>query len=559
MRSSIARGALLAFLTMFLLAAGVPAHAHDGHDHGAPPTPVSSTIAPRADASSADYEIVVVARGDKLAIFLDTFRENQPVDGAAIEIDAPGSVLTPTADGPGTYVVAAPFLTKPGTYDLAITVSANGLVDIFTATLKIPTLRATAVGFERSLSWYVDPAVAQDIGQRVRRSDTTLSLGVALGFLAGVLLTLAVRRRRNTASGFLILTLLAGLLPPDASAAEPATAFAARDVSQRLPDGALFVPKPTQRILGLRTISTEAKPHRRSIELPGRVIPDPNASGLVQASVGGRLVPPVGGFKPLGTPVKTGDILAYVRPPVPSADLTTQQQQARELDQQISIVSRRVERYKALAATAAIAKSQFEDAELELQGLRTRRANLESANKVPEPLLAPVDGVIAAANAVAGQMAEPNSVIFQIVDPTRLWVEALSFEPQATDGAAQGLFASGRTVDLVYVGTGLADRNQSVPIHFAITRDALGLRAGQFMTVLATTADERTGIAVPREAVLRGTNGQSIIYEHSSAERFVPREVRIEQLDAARVLIIAGIEPGKRIVTQGAELLNQIR
>jgi cobalt-zinc-cadmium efflux system membrane fusion protein len=227
------------------------------------------------------------------------------------------------------------------------------------------------------------------------------------------------------------------------------------------------------------------------------------------------------------------------------------------LDQQISVVTRKVERFRAIQQV--IAKSQLEDAELELKGLQARRANLERANKEPEPLLAPVDGVIAASNAVAGQMAEPNSVIFQIVDPTRLWVEALSFEPQETSGAAQGLFSGGRTVDLVYVGTGLADRNQSVPIHFAIKSDAVGLRAGQFMTVLAATADERTGIAVPREAVLRGTNGQSIIYEHSNAERFVPREVRIEQLDAARVLIIAGIEPGKRIVTQGAELLNQIR
>ena len=70
---------------------------------------------------------------------------------------------------------------------------------------------------------------------------------------------------------------------------------------------------------------------------------------------------------------------------------------------------------------------------------------------------------------------------------------------------------------------------------------------------------DRTGIAVPRESILRGPNGQSIVYEHSNAERFVPREVRIEPLDAERVLIIAGIEPGKRIVTQGAELLNQIR
>ncbi|MEQ1713746.1 MAG: HlyD family efflux transporter periplasmic adaptor subunit [Hyphomicrobium sp.] len=197
--------------------------------------------------------------------------------------------------------------------------------------------------------------------------------------------------------------------------------------------------------------------------------------------------------------------------------------------------------------------------ELELKGLHERRANLARANKEPEPLVAPVNGVVAASNAVAGQMAEPNSIIFQIVDPARLWVEALSFEPQSTSGAAQGLFAGGKSIELAYVGTGLADRNQSVPVHFAIRSDTAGLRAGQFMTVLATTTNDRNGIAVPREAVLRGANGQSIVYEHSNAERFVPREVRIEQLDAERVLIVAGIEPGKRVVTTGAELLNQIR
>jgi membrane fusion protein, heavy metal efflux system len=66
-------------------------------------------------------------------------------------------------------------------------------------------------------------------------------------------------------------------------------------------------------------------------------------------------------------------------------------------------------------------------------------------------------------------------------------------------------------------------------------------------------------VAVPREAVLRGSNGQSLVFEHSNPERFVPREVRVEPLDGAKVLIVAGVEPGRRIVTQGAELLNQIR
>ena len=40
---------------------------------------------------------------------------------------------------------------------------------------------------------------------------------------------------------------------------------------------------------------------------------------------------------------------------------------------------------------------------------------------------------------------------------------------------------------------------------------------------------------------------------------FKPRLVRIEPLDGERVLIAAGIGPGRRVVTQGAELLDQMR
>ena len=103
---------------------------------------------------------------------------------------------------------------------------------------------------------------------------------------------------------------------------------------------------------------------------------------------------------------------------------------------------------------------------------------------------------------------------------------------------------------------------QNAVIHatdFGIEGQARGLRIGQFLTVLATTVDEKSGVAIPRSAVLRAANGQSLVFEHTNAERFVPREVRVEPLDAGRVLIISGIGAGKRIATQGAELLNQIR
>lgn len=556
MRRGNVRQLLAAMALVSGLSAASAVQAHEGHDHGAPPTPVSKTIAPRADASSTDFEIVAVARGSVLVLYLDRFRTNEPVEGAEIEIDTPAGILKPEAMAkePGSYLVAAPFLAKPGKYDLAITVTAKDIVDILAATLTIPDAVA-AEGLSTS-SWVTSPALAREVQRRLAETQGSTWLYLVLAFLAGaVTMRIVWLRRGANASVFFI-----GFLTIAAMSASPVlaeTAVASRDIAQRFPDGALFVPKPTQRILGLRTIFTEERAHQRIVELPGRIVPSPNASGLVQASTGGRLFPPDGGFKPLGTRVKSGDILAYVRPPLPLADATSQAQQARELDQQISIVSRKVERLRTIQQV--IAKSQLEDAELELKGLTTRRANLERVKQEPEALVAPVDGVLAAANAVAGQMAEPNAVIFHIIDPAHLWVEALSYDAQELQGKAQAQLPDGRTLSVAHVGTGFADRNQAVPVHFSIAESTTGLRAGQFLTVLAATADVQRGLAVPREAVLRGSNGQSLVFEHSSAERFVPREVRVEPLDGVHVLIVAGVEPGRRIVTQGAELLNQIR
>lgn len=72
--------------------------------------------------------------------------------------------------------------------------------------------------------------------------------------------------------------------------------------------------------------------HRRTVELPGRIIADPNASGYVQTALGGHLSPPPSGFPRLGTPVKRGDILAYVAPPVQTIDVSDMRQRQGELD-----------------------------------------------------------------------------------------------------------------------------------------------------------------------------------------------------------------------------------
>lgn len=537
---------LTALLSFFIFSV---AAAHEGHDHGAPPPPITATIAPRAEASSADLEAVIVKAERGVTIYLDRFQTNEPVAGASIEINTTDGMFQAEHLDDGIYSVEAPELAGPGVHDLALFVTAGDLVDILTATLEIPRPQETT-GETAQESF---PEEWATIARKAMGNAGSVWLaGAGLAFVIGLLTGLAIRRG-SPAALVIVLAMLATAGPVPALA----SGQTARDLAQRFADGSLFVPKATQRILAIRTVMTQEQSHRVAVELPGRIIPDPNGSGYVQASIAGRLVAPEGGFPLLGSAVKRGDVLALVEPAIGAVDATGLDLQARELDQEIGLIERRLERYRQIKDV--VARAQIEDAELELAGLLKRRENLERGKRAPEKLLAPVSGVVAAANAVAGQIAEPNAVIFEIVNPGRFWVEALSYEAIALEGVAAAKLSGNRVLKLAYRGSGLADRNQAAQVHFSIEENAAGLRAGQLLTVLAATALSRNGVSVPKESVIRGANGQMIVYERTNAERFVAREVRIEPLDGDKVLVLSGVEAGSRIVTQGAELLNQIR
>jgi hypothetical protein len=174
-------------------------------------------------------------------------------------------------------------------------------------------------------------------------SQSPLATGFA-GFVLGALLVGLIRRSRRTGVAALLLVLI-GASSVNAHeghdhAPEPAVSSNGDQRAQRQPDGTLFVPKPIQRIFGLRTIETQPGTFARTLELPGRVIPDPNASGYVQTAIGGVLSPPPGGFPRLGAQVTQGDILAYVTPPIAAIDVSDMRQKQGELDQQIAIVQR---------------------------------------------------------------------------------------------------------------------------------------------------------------------------------------------------------------------------
>lgn len=550
--------------------------AHEGHDHGADAPPAPAATAPRAEAVSERFELVAVVQGTDLVLYLDAFATNAPVPEAGVAVMTPEGRRKATETAPGTYRLAAPWLAAGTDHDLVVGVSAEGRTDLLdldlhlAAPIAAPTAGPSASGAAASATALAD--------RLARQSPAALAAG---GFLMGLgAFALALRRRAGQSLAVILAVLLAvgatlvlalflggaaqaheghgpdQTQPPVTPAA--LTGGTLMERARRLPDGSVFVPKSLQRLLALRTGLTAQASVTRSVALPGRIIPDPNASGVVQSSVGGRLAPPERGFPRLGTRVTRGEVLATVTPPVQAVDVSDMRQRQGELDQQIAILERRVGRFERLSTTGAVAQTQLDDARSELGGLRDRRAALDAIRREPESLVAPVDGVIAEANAVAGAMAAPGTVVYRIVDPGKLWVEALSFEALAEGSRATARLGDGGTLQLAYRGTGLADRNQAVPVQFAVEGEARGLRLGQFVTVLAPVGQARPGLPVARSGVVRAEGG-SLVYEHVSAERFLGRPVRVAPLDADRMLVEDGIAAGRRVVVQGAELLDQIR
>ena len=244
---------------------------------------------------------------------------------------------------------------------------ANGLLDVLVGHARHsgPPQRRRRHRSQK-LSGFIPPALAASVEQRIRNGDAALWVIAGVAFLAGVARGAAVPQAEGR-HRWLVAGGSACCMAGDPASTPRSAAIAVRDMAQRLPDGTIFVPKPTQRVLAIRTLFTAEQNHPGTVELPARVIPDPNASGYVQSSMGGRLMPPEGGFPRLGTKVEAGQVLAVVMPVIGAADLTSQQAQLREVEQEISLIETRLKRYRKLKDV--VAESAVEDAELELAGL----------------------------------------------------------------------------------------------------------------------------------------------------------------------------------------------
>ena len=328
---------------------------------------------------------------------------------------------------------------------------------------------------------------------------------------------------------------------------------------QRQPDGSVFMPKPAQRQLGVRTVVTETAELPRTIELGAKVLMDPNAGGKVQPLNAGRIEPGPRGLPNPGQAVRKGEVLAYVVSATAPIERSNQTAQLAELRAAKALADKRIARLQELADT--VPRKDIEALESEAASLAARISAVGGGLSTRETLLAPVSGVIASANVVAGQVVDARELIFEIVDPSRLRIEALAFDAAIASNIGAATMAVGdKRVLLTFIGASRSLREQALPLSFRAQGDALKLLAvGQPVRVFVQTKDKVKGIAVPVASLMKNPANQTVVWVKTALERFEPRTVTTEPLDGVDAAITSGLEPGDRVATQGATLINQVR
>lgn len=347
--------------------------------------------------------------------------------------------------------------------------------------------------------------------------------------------------------------------------AEEKSPVVAGNSPQRLPDGSLFVPKSAQRGMAVLTSPAVEESVPRTLELPGRVIMDPHLGGRVQAMIPGRLeAAGAHGLPAAGSKVRKGDVLAWVVPASGAIERSNQAALLAELKANLGLAEKRLNRLHELADT--VPRKDIDAAESEVLSLKGRIAAVGGGLSGRDALVAPVSGVLAASNAVVGQVVEPKELIFEVIDPDSLHIEATAFDPVPLDQVASATVAIGeRAVPLAFVGAPRRLREQALPLVFENHAAGAGLTLplGQPVKVQVRLKESVRGLPVPATALTRNTANQTVLWVKTAPERFVARAVVAEPLDGVRVLVRTGqpggLKAGERVVVQGASLLSQIR
>jgi hypothetical protein len=297
-----------------------------------------------------------------------------------------------------------------------------------------------------------------------------------------------------------------------------------------------------------------------SSRLAGEIVGDPRASATLQTLQGGRVAAAEGGWPVLGARVRRGQVLLRLTPSGSGGDRAAGAAEAARVGAELSQAELELTRLEGL--TGVVSRAEVDAARSRVAGLRAQRRALSGAfGAGGEAIRSPIDGVIASIDARPGAVVAPGEALVGVIDPARLSVQALAFEPILAAAVTRASVAlrDGTTLEAKVEGIGAQLQGGAVPVRLNLAGVAPGLSVGQPVVVFLERTLTTPGMPLPVEALVRLPSGERVVFEKVSAERFVPRTVRVRQVSAGTVAVLSGLEADARVVVRGAALIGQIR
>ena len=177
-------------------------------------------------------------------------------------------------------------------------------------------------------------------------------------------------------------------------------------------------------------------------------------------------------------------------------------------------------------------------------------------------LLSPQNGTVLSDDFVLGRVVEPGTVLMEISDESRLWVEA-QLSPETAAGIEVGTSVRVSSDDrqwaggkVVQIHRRMDETTRTLAVRIELDSSDSGLRPGQFVKSAIQIAAGEPVIAVPKAAVLL-LHGDYVVFK-PEGEEIHPAPVERGVTRGNWTEIKVGLARGDEIVTQGAYVLKSM-
>jgi len=321
----------------------------------------------------------------------------------------------------------------------------------------------------------------------------------------------------------------------------------------------IVLDKPAQHRDGIRTLPAVLAPEL--LRLPARVVADPRRDLRIAAPQDG-VVEPAGASLPLaGQQVKAGQVLAWLRPAMSQPDRRDLETDLAYADRDIRLGHIQISRYNINEAEHLDIKLPTPSLEIvtNYHGAQARRGQLQGALHEPLPLLSPRAGTILRSPAVAGRVALTGQALFELNAPGALAVEAEYADDDIdADAVQRAITLDGHALSLRFLEESYDSGLRTHRALYAIADPDAGVFVNQPLSLAAPREqDAKATVVLPASAVFTH-DGQSWVWLHGDAQRFLAQRVEVASSDGAVTRIVAGLRGGERVVTDGVAALNAI-